>query len=294
MSAPGLDLNVSLSDVGPSRSLLSDGWRRFRRNKLALFGLLLVVLLALVAIFGPLFVGDPSKLNDATKEGPTNQFPLGTDELGRDVLTRIVYGIRLSMFIGVSTTAIEIAVGVILGALAGWFGRWVDSMIMRFVDIMLGIPYILFAFAIIAAQGKGLSSVIFALAVTAWLGTARVVRAGFLQAREFEYVDAARVLGVSPVRIMWRHILPNVFQPLVIYIAVGVGAAILGEAALSFLGVGVPPDQASLGGMIETGSGVFDEAPHLLYFPAAAIVLAVLGFLLVGDGLRDALDVKDV
>jgi len=287
-------LERSLLDVGPTRSLLSDAWRRFRRNRLALFGLVLVIFLLLVAIFGPFLVSDPSELHTSFKEPPTNQFPFGTDELGRDVLARVVYGIRLSMFIGVTTTAIETIFGVMVGAVAGWFGKWTDTVLMRFVDIMLGIPYILFAFALIAVYGKGVSTVIFALAITAWLGTARVVRAGFLQARELEYVDAARVLGVSPLRIMWRHILPNVFQPLVIYIAVGVGAAVLGEAALSFLGVGVPPDKASLGGMIEQSSSLFSEAPHLLFFPAFSLVLTVLGFLLVGDGLRDALDVKDL
>ena len=289
-----VDLERSLLDVGPSRSLLSDAWKRFRRNKLAMFGLFLVIFLLLVAIFGPLLVGDPSELHASFKEGPTNQYPFGTDELGRDMLARVVYGIRLSMFIGITTTVIETVVGVIVGAVAGWFGKGIDTVLMRFVDIMLGIPYILFAFALIAVYGKGVSTVIFALAITAWLGTARVVRAGFLQARELEYVDAARVLGVSPLRIMWRHVLPNVFQPLVIYIAVGVGAAILGEAALSFLGVGVPPDKASLGGMIDGASSLFSESPHLLFFPAVALVLTVLGFLLVGDGLRDALDVKDV
>ncbi len=303
MTTPPIDLieglggsavDGSLSEVGPPRSLLSDAWRRFRRNKLALFGLFLVAFLVLVAIFGPLLVGDPERLHDATKESPTNQYLFGTDELGRDVLARVVHGIRLSIFIGVMTTVIETFIGVIVGAAAGWFGGRIDAILMRFVDIMLGIPYILFAFALVTVLGKGVKSVILALAVTAWLGTARAVRAGFLQAKELEYVDAARVLGVSQVRIMWRHILPNVFQPLVIYIAVGVGAAVLGEAALSFLGVGVPLNQPSLGGMIDQSQSVFSTAPHLLIFPGLAIVLTVLGFLLVGDGLRDALDVKDI
>jgi len=287
-------LDTSLTDVGPSRSLASDAWRRFRRNRLALFGLALVIFLVIVALIGPFLVGDPEKLHAVTKEGPSNQYLFGTDELGRDVLSRVVYGIRLSIFIGIMTTILEIVIGVLVGATSGWFGGWLDTSLMRFVDIMLGIPYILFAFAIITVLGKGVTSVILALGITAWLGTSRAVRAGFLQARSLEYVDAARVLGVSQRRIMWRHILPNVFQPLVIYIAVGIGSAVLGEAALSFLGVGVPPNQASLGGMIQQSESVFSEAPHLLIFPGMAIVLTVLSFLLVGDGLRDALDVKDI
>jgi ABC-type dipeptide/oligopeptide/nickel transport system permease subunit len=159
--------------------------------------------------------------------------------------------------------------------------------------VFLGIPYLILAFAFIAAIGEGVGAVIITLAFTSWLTTARVVRAGFLQAKQYDYVEAARAVGVPAPRIIWRHILPNVIQPIIVLVAVGIGAAVLAEAALSFLGVGVQEPTPSLGLMISTAQNFFSTAPHLLIFPALAIVLTVLGFLLVGDGLRDALDVKE-
>jgi ABC-type dipeptide/oligopeptide/nickel transport system permease subunit len=164
---------------------------------------------------------------------------------------------------------------------------------MRMVDILLGIPYILLAFAIITVLGRGVATVIVVLILTSWLQTTRVVRAGFLQTKELEYVEAARAVGVGSWRIIWRHILPNVFQPVVVLLAIGIGSAILAEAALSFLGVGVVEPTASLGLMINEAQGLIATAPWLLIFPGIAIMATVLGFLLIGDGLRDALDVKD-
>jgi ABC-type dipeptide/oligopeptide/nickel transport system permease subunit len=292
-SDPGHDVNASLTEVGPSRSLGADAWRRFKRNKLAMFGLILVIVLALISLIGPFVVQDPLDTSGISKEAPTNQHLFGTDNLGRDVLARVVYGIRLSLFIGIVVTLIETFVGIAIGAIAGWRRGWVDSVLMRFVDILLGVPYLVLALAMVTVIGQGVPAVILTLAATAWLQTARNVRAGFLQARETEYVEAAKAVGVPSRRIMARHILPNVFQPVVVLAAVGVGTAILAEAALSFLGVGVKKPQPSLGLMISESQKDFASAPHLLIFPGVAIALTVLGFLLVGDGLRDALDVKD-
>lgn len=286
-------LDASLTEVGPPRSLAKDAWRRFRRNKLALVGLCIVAFLILVAIFGPMLVQSPYKLATVTKEPPTQQHPFGTDSLGHDVLAQVVYGIRLSLFIGFVATAVCTILGILIGASAGWFGGATDSVLMRFVDIILGVPYLVLALALVTAIGRGVSAVIITLAATAWLQTARTVRAGFLEKRDLEYVEAAKAIGVPGRRIVFRHILPNVFQPVVVLAAVGIGSAILAEAALSFLGVGVPPPTPSLGQMISQSQNYFTEAPHLLFFPGMAIVLTVLGFLLVGDGLRDALDVKD-
>jgi ABC-type dipeptide/oligopeptide/nickel transport system permease subunit len=287
-------LDATLADVGPSRSLFEDAWRRFRRNKLAMFGLFLVIFLVLVAIIGPFVVQSPTKLSKTViLEPPTNQHLFGVDNKGADIFARVVHGIRLSLFIGVMATLLETFIGIAVGALAGWYGKWVDSVAMRFVDIMLGIPYIILAYAFITVFGKGVPAVIFALAFTAWLQTARTVRAGFIQVKEFEYIEAARALGVSGPRIMLRHILPNVLQPVVVLMAVGVGSAILSEAALSFLGVGVKPPNPSLGLMVSDAQSFLTSAPYMFLFPGLAIVLTVLGFLLVGDGLRDALDVKD-
>jgi ABC-type dipeptide/oligopeptide/nickel transport system permease subunit len=289
----GPDVDASLAEVGPSRSLLGDAWKRFRRNKLAMFGLVLVVVLAVVSLIGPFLVQDPLHQGPIPKEPPTNQHWFGTDRLGRDMFARIVYGIRLSLFIGIVVTLIETFIGILVGAVAGWRRGWVDSVLMRIVDILLGIPYLVLALAMVTVLGRGVTAVVLTLAATAWLQTARNVRAGFLQARETEYVEAAKAVGVSSPRIMFRHILPNVFQPVVVLAAVGVGSAILAEAALSFLGVGVKAPAPSLGLMISESESQFASAPHLLIFPGLAIALTVLGFLLVGDGLRDALDVKD-
>ena len=248
----------------------------------------------LVAVFGPLIVKDPLDTGGLSNEAPTNQHIFGTDALGRDVLARVVYGVRLSLFIGLVATLAETMVGIVVGAVAGWFKGWIDVVLMRLVDIILGIPYLVLALAMVSVLGKGIGAVIVTLAATAWLQTARIVRAGFLQVRELEYVEAAKAIGVPTRRIMVRHVLPNVFQPVIVLVAVGIGSAILAEAALSFLGVGVKAPAPSLGLMISESQASFTTAPHLLFFPGLAIVLTVLGFMLVGDGLRDALDVKDV
>jgi ABC-type dipeptide/oligopeptide/nickel transport system permease subunit len=289
----GFEFDTTLHEVGPPRSLGQDAWRRFRRNKFAMIGLVLIVVLVLVALVGPFLVQDPASTKGGALEAPTSQHLFGTDNLGRDMLARVVYGIRLSLFIGLMATLIETIIGLVVGSVSGWFGGWTDTVLMRFVDVALGIPYLILALALIAVIGRGVGAVIIVLAVTAWLQTARVVRAGFLQVRELEYVEAARAVGVPTHRIIWRHILPNVFQPVVVLLAIGIGSAILGEAALSFLGVGVVPPTASLGLMINESQTYFGSAPHLLIFPGLALVLTVLGFILAGDGLRDALDVKD-
>lgn len=286
-------LDASLTEVGPSRSLASDAWRRFRRNKLAMVGLIIIIFLVAVALIGPLLVQDPLAQGPIPKEKPTNQHIMGTDRLGRDVLARVVYGMRLSLFIGLVVTAVETIIGVFVGAIAGWFKGWPDTVLMRFVDILLGIPYLVLALVMVSLIGKGITAVILTLAVTAWLQTARTVRAGFITVRDLEYIEAAKAIGVPTRRIISRHVMPNVFQPVVVLVAVGIGSAILAEAALSYLGVGVKPPAPSLGLMIAESQSSFGNAPHLLIFPGIAIVLTVLGFLLVGDGLRDALDVKD-
>lgn len=286
-------LDASLAEVGPSRSLAVDAWRRFKRNRLAMLGLGIVLVLIVLALVGPLLVQDPLDTAGISKEAPTNQHILGTDRLGRDVMARVVYGMRLSLFIGFVATAVETVIGIIVGAVAGWFKGWPDTVLMRFVDILLGIPYLVLALVMVSLIGKGITAVILTLAVTAWLQTARTVRAGFIQVRELEYVEAAKAVGVPTRRIIARHVLPNVFQPVIVLVAVGIGGAILAEAALSFLGVGVKAPAPSLGLMIAESQSSFTSSPHLLIFPAVAIVLTVLGFLLVGDGLRDALDVKD-
>ncbi len=282
-----------LEVAAPSRSLRSDAWRRFRANKLAMFGLFLVVALLLIGIFGPYLVQDPQTQERLLfKTGPDANHWFGTDQVGRDVFARVVYGIRLSLFIGFLVTFLETTVGITLGAIAGWFGGWSDAVIMRIVDVLLAVPYVLIAFALAAVFGYGVLPVVVTLVITSWLITARVVRAGFLQAKVFEYVEAARAIGVPTRRIIVRHMLPNIIQPVLVLIAIGIGTAVLAESALSFLGVGVQEPTASLGLMIARSRSFFADAPGLLLFPGFAIVITVLGFLLIGDGLRDALDVR--
>jgi len=188
---------------------------------------------------------------------------------------------------------LESFVGITLGAVAGWSGKWADAVIMRIVDVLLAIPYFVLAVAFIQIVGRGVTAVIVTLVVTSWLTTARVVRGSMLQSKRFDYVEAARAIGVPTRRIVTRHILPNIIQPILVLAAIGIGSAVLAEAALSFLGVGVQEPTPSLGLMISRSNSFFSEAPGLLIFPGLAIVLTVLGFLLIGDGLRDALDVKD-
>jgi ABC-type dipeptide/oligopeptide/nickel transport system permease subunit len=284
----------SLAEVAETRSFRALAWRRFRRNRLAMFGLAIVVILVLLGMIGPFFVQDPYKQERLlSRTGPDSHHWFGTDQLGRDEFARVVYGMRLSLLVGFAVAGLQFFIGVTLGATAGWVGRWIDVIITRFIDIMLGIPYLVLAFAFIAVIGRGIFAVILTLAMSSWLVTARVVRAGFTQVKHLEYVEAARAVGVKDFRIVWRHILPNVIQPVIVLVAVGVGTAILAEAALSFLGVGVQEPTASLGLMISRSRSFFSTSPHLLFFPGSAIALIVLGFLLVGDGLRDALDVKD-
>lgn len=284
----------SLKDVVATRSFRQDSWRRFRSNKLAIVGMALVVFLLIVAIIGPFLVQDPlTQERLLFKTGPDSNHWFGTDQVGRDVFARVVFGIRLSLFIGLLVSLLEVFVGIVLGAMAGWFGRFFDTIVMRIVDILLAVPYFLVAVAMIAIVGRGTEAVIITLVVTSWLATARVVRAGMLQAKEFDYVEAARAIGVPTRRIITRHIMPNIIQPILVLTAIGIGSAVLAESALSFLGVGVQEPTPSLGLMISRSQSFFSESPGLLIFPGLAIILTVLGFLLIGDGLRDALDVKD-
>jgi ABC-type dipeptide/oligopeptide/nickel transport system permease subunit len=283
-----------ISDVTDARPFSSDVWRRFRQDKLAMIGLVFIVLLILVAIFAPL-VAPYDPISDRVREyrqGPSRDHLFGTDEIGRDVFSRVIYGARISLRIGIIATAFSLIIGVFLGALAGFFGGLTDTFLMRLTDVFLAIPYIVLAVAIATIIGRGENTVILVLAVTGWLGITRIVRASFLSIRELEYVEAARALGLPTRRIIFRHILPNTLQPIIVYGAIAVGSVILAESALSFLQVGPTDPTPSWGLMVYSGKGDLANAPHLLFFPGMAIVLTVLAFVFVGDGLRDALDPK--
>jgi peptide/nickel transport system permease protein len=284
-----------------SRSLRADAWRRLRKNRLAMAGLIWVIIIIIIALSADLWVpryfGDPVAI-DSTKvaalslNSPSVSHPFGTDKLGRDILSRVVYGARVSMMIGVVAVGIGVLVGLILGAIAAYWGGWWDSIIMRIADIFYSFPYVLFAIVLIAVLGKGVQNVFIAIGVLMWPSIARVFRSSIMSVKSNEYVDAARSMGAASRRIIVRHIMPNSIAPIIVLATMSIGGAILTEAALSFLGMGVVPPAPSWGGMLSEARTHFFTAPWLMLYPGLAIITTVLGFVLLGDGLRDALDVK--
>ena len=281
------------ADLAVARPQRAEVWRRFRRNRLAMVGLAFIILIALVAIFAPLIAQDgPTRLVGDSKESPSLDHWFGTDRIGRDMFSRVVYGARVSLRIGVAATVMSLVIGIAVGAVSGFFSGVVDNVLMRFTDVLLAIPYIVLAVAIATVIGKSENSVILIIGATGWLGIARIVRASFLSLKQLEYVEAAKALGFSRTRIMFRHIMPNALQPMIVYGTITVGSVILTEAALSFLGVGPQDPTPAWGLMVADGKGLMVPAPWVLFFPGAAIALTVMAFVFVGDGLRDALDPK--
>ncbi|MDH4171283.1 MAG: ABC transporter permease [Acidimicrobiia bacterium] len=272
---------------------LIDVWRRFKKNRLAVIGLIFILGLVLVAIFAPLIAPyGPSERTDVFRGSPSGDHLFGTDIIGRDVFSRVVYGARVSLRISIATTIIAMGIGVLVGAMAGFFGGFTDGLMMRITDVFLAIPYIVLAVAIATVFGRSENGIILVLGLTGWLGVSRIVRSSFLSLKELEYVEAAQALGFSRTRIMFRHILPNALQPIIVYGTILIGSVILAEAALSFLGVGPQDPTPAWGLMVSQGKGDLANAFHLVLFPGLAIALTVLAFVLVGDGLRDALDPK--
>jgi peptide/nickel transport system permease protein len=269
-----------------------DAWTRFRRNRLALVGLGLIVVLALSAVLAPWVAPhDPARQSLVEKRArPGGKYVLGADEFGRDILSRVIYGARVALLVGLLSAAIAVVGGVLLGTLAGFTGGWPDAVMMRGIDILLAFPYLLLALAIVAALGPGALNTTIAVGIWGVPAVTRMVRGSVLALRETEYVGAARALGAPAPALLRRHILPNVVPGLIVYATLFMANAILLEAALSFLGLGVQPPTASWGLMVSTGRDVLLVAPHVATVPGLAIMVAVLAFNLVGDGLRDALD----
>jgi len=268
--------------------------RRFLRNFAFTSGLILTVALVLVALAAPLLAPYDPSVQDTSRrlEPPSHQHPLGLDDLGRDVLSRIVWGARVSLRVGFSVVMLASLLGITLGAISGYFGGWTDTIIMRVTDILLAFPGILLAIALVAVLGPSLNNVILALAIIGWVGYARLVRGQVLKVREMEFVTAAKALGARSPRVIVRHVLPNVINPVIVMATLGLAGAILSEAALSFLGLGVQPPTPSWGAMLTSGRRYLGLANHLAIFPGAAIMLAVMGLNFLGDGLIDALDPK--
>jgi peptide/nickel transport system permease protein len=269
-----------------------NAWSRFRRNRLALVGLVLVVVLAVSAALAPwLAPYDPARQSLVEKRAkPGAKYVLGADEFGRDILSRVIYGSRVALLVGVLSALIAVVGGLLLGTVAGFAGGWLDAVMMRGVEILLAFPYLLLALAIVAALGTGALNTTIAVGIWGVPAVTRIVRASVLALRETEYVGAARALGAPVTALLRRHILPNIVPSLIVYATLFMANAILLEAALSFLGLGVQPPTASWGLMVSTGRDVLLVAPHVATVPGLAIMVAVLAFNLVGDGLRDALD----
>ena len=267
---------------------------RLLRNFAFTSGALLTIVLILVALAAPLISPfDPDSQDTFRRlEPPSREHPLGLDDLGRDVLSRIVWGARVSLRVGFSVVITASLIGITLGAIAGYFGGAPDLIIMRICDILLAFPGLLLAIALVAVLGPSLNNVILALGTIGWVGYARLVRGQVLKVREMEYVTAAKALGARSPRVILRHVLPNVINPVIVMATLGLAGAILAEAALSFLGLGVQPPTPSWGAMLTSGRRYLGIANHLAIYPGAAIMLAVMGLNFLGDGLIDALDPK--
>ena len=267
-------------------------WLYFKRNRLAVAGLVIVLIMFFLAVFAAMLSPyDPGGIDIEGKlKKPCKPHLMGTDNLGRDVLSRMLYGARISLSVGFVAVGISIAIGIIVGAVSGYYGRWLDSVLMRFVDIMMCFPAFFLMLTVIALLGPNIINIMIVIGITSWMGTARFVRAEFLSLKEREFVVAAHVLGLSDRRIIFRHILPNALAPVIISATLGVAGAILMEAGLSFLGFGVQPPNPSWGNILTEGRTYIFDAWWLTLFPGLAILITVLAFNLVGEGLRDALD----
>ncbi|MGC2297501.1 MAG: ABC transporter permease [Acidobacteriaceae bacterium] len=268
-------------------------WGSFRRQPLAWVGVALMITFAAMALLAPVLAPyNPAALDLVHRlAAPDRAHWLGTDELGRDILSRVIWGARLSLTVAVSVVGLSFLLGLVFGGIAGYYGKWFDVTINTFLmNAFLALPGILLAIAFVAFLGPGLLNLILALSIGGWVGYARLVRAQVLAVREREFVEAARAVGASDFRIFTRHILPNILQPLIVQAAIGMAGAVLAEATMSFLGLGVPPPAASWGSMLNDARPFLFDAPHLVVFPAIAVMLCVLSFNFLGDALRDYLD----
>jgi len=267
-------------------------WRRFRKNKLALAGSLIIVVLFVVAAFAAVLAPHDPFAIDTKKvlQPPSATHLMGTDELGRDVLSRVIWGAKISLLVGFVAVGISVAIGILLGSLAGFYGGLIDSFIMRFVDVMLCFPTFFLILAVIAFWEPSIWKIMLVIGLTSWMGVARLVRAEFLSLKERDFVQAARVLGGRDSRIIIRHILPNSLAPVLVNATLGVAGAILVESALSFLGIGIQPPDPSWGNMLTAGKDNIEIAWWLSFFPGFAIFVTVMGYNMLGEGIRDAID----
>ncbi len=276
------------------RTLWGDAWRRFRRHRLALASLIVLVVLSIATVVGPMLLPyDPERIDFRTKDQPPSlAHPMGTDELGRDQLVRVLVGGRISLAVGVASVLVAITVGVAIGAAAGYAGGWVDNALMRLVDVFYSMPGLFVIILLMALVGPSFWGIVVAIGILRWMGTARLVRASFLSLKERDFVEAARAVGATAPRIVVRHVLPNALGPIVVAATLGIAGAILTESALSFLGLGFQPPTATWGRMLEEAQNAVISQGHWWrgFFPGLMIFASVLAVNFVGDGLNDAVD----
>lgn len=294
---------ASTNLVSKPESLTQEAWRKFRRNRQALFGIVVLLIIVLSVLFGPFIYNIPINKIDFAKStlAPSWAHPFGTNDLGQDILARVLHGGRISIAVGIFSMSVAITLGTLIGALSGFYGGWLDIALMRLTDLCLALPRLpllllvifLFRDAIKAIAGPELGIFVLIVLVIGglnWMSVARLVRAGFLTVRELEFVTAARALGASPSRLIWIHILPNVISPVLVAATLSVSTAIVTESTLSFFGLGFPPDVPTWGRMLYEAQNFLEFAPHMVIFPGTAIFLTVLSINYIGDALRDALD----
>ena len=293
MNPPVSVLKTGADDLAPPLSLRELAWRRFRRHKMAMFGAVTLILLFVYSFGGALIYSEADA--NLTETGirltsPTLEHPFGTDTVGRDILARTIQGGQISLLIGLTAALLEIFVGVVVGAVAGYYGGLVDSLLMRFTEAMLIIPQIFLLIVMAATFGGSVPMIILIIGLTSWMYVARIVRAEFLSIKENEFILAAKAIGTPTSQIIFKHILPNSIAPIVVSATLGVANAILSEAYISFLGLGVQPPTATWGNMLDGSYNYIETAPWLWIFPGLLILLTVLSINFLGDGLRDALD----
>lgn len=292
INLPGKEQATTGVKVRKETNLWRDAWIRLLRNKLAVFGLIVIVFFLFLAIFADVvapYAYDKQQLAKAN-QFPNREFWLGTDPLGRDLLSRLIYGARVSMIVGLGSQVLVLLIGVPLGAIAGYYGGKVDLVLMRFVDVMYAFPTLLFVILLMTLLGSGMKNIFIAIGLTSWVTICRLTRAQFLSLRQKDFIMAAESTGATSVRLIWRHLLPNALTPIIVAITFGVPTAIFTEAALSFIGVGISPPTPTWGAMVGESQQYLRSYWYMATFPALAIGLTMLSFSFLGDGLRDALD----
>ncbi len=288
----GINEEKSQSIVRPSMTYWQDAWRRLKKNRIAMIGLLVIIVFTIMSIVGPMMVpysySDNNLLN--TCASPSKEHWFGTDALGRDLWARLWVGARVSLFIGFMAALLDTVIGIFVGGISGYYGGKIDMLIMRFIDVMIAIPGMIFIILIMVIVGSGVIPIILSFAITGWLGMARLVRGQILQLKEQEFVLAARTLGASSSRLIFKHLIPNTLGVIIVSLTMRIPGAIFTEAFLSFIGLGVKAPTPSWGQLASTGSAAMQTYPYLLFIPAIFISLTMLSLNLFGDGLRDALD----